>query len=154
MYARRTKFEAFRVRRQHFSATAIAFLAISASLPIQYLVPICIGQCGPNLRDAALEPGATLIISLLTANIIAPFAETIMIQGWIYDLALAARNQRLAITVSALAFVLIHLSLTPTIAVSALALSVLRNRTMSLGPPALVHLLVNLEVTMILLGNR
>jgi len=138
----------FRVRLADAAVVGAAVIAISVALLFQHLIPICVGLC-------ELTPGNTSAAeAILLANLVAPIAETIVFQGWVYDAAKwAFGSDQGAVLVSAFCFAFIHLALTPTIIVAAFALAILRQRTNSLGPPTIVHLAINLEVTLLYLRS-
>jgi membrane protease YdiL (CAAX protease family) len=151
--ARGAQFAAFRVRKEDATPTVIGLIAISLALLIQYFAPLCIGSCGsfPTQTMAA----GTIFDIVVLANVFAPFAETIVVQGWIYSGAhWFFDSERGAILATAALFAFIHLALTPTIVVASVVLAVLRQRTNSLGPPALVHFMINLQVTGLFLASR
>jgi membrane protease YdiL (CAAX protease family) len=144
---------AFRIRRQDALPTAIGLIAISLALLFQYLVPLCIGSCG-SFPAQSMGAGSTFDMVVL-ANVFAPLAETIVVQGWIYSYAAWFFNsERGAVLASVVLFALMHLALTPTIVVASVVLTVLRQRTKSLGPPALVHFVINLQATALFLASR
>jgi membrane protease YdiL (CAAX protease family) len=150
--ARGGQLGAFRVRKEDAAPTAIGLIATSLALVIQYFAPLCVGSCGSFPTQSM---AASIFDIVVLANVFGPFAETIVVQGWIYSVAhWFFDSERGAILATAASFALMHLALTPTIVVASVVLAVLRQRTNSLGPPALVHFMINLQATGLFLASR
>ena len=122
------------------SSAVLALLEV-----VQHVVPVCVGLCGSDVGWAAADP----VQLLVTGFVLAPFAESLLVQGWIFAFAAFAFDRRIAVAVSACAFVLLHLSLSPLLAAAAVILTLLRERTGRLGPVIIVHAIANIEATVL-----
>jgi membrane protease YdiL (CAAX protease family) len=150
VYSIRTgKISTFVLRRVDYIPVAIALLAIAVSYLIQVSFSFSLGSCAPSPSMNHLD----LFELLLLANILAPIAETIIIQGWCYDFGRFLFGTRAAVAITSIAFIAIHLSASISLVVAAVALAVLRARTDRLAAPLAVHFAVNLGVTAIAISS-
>jgi membrane protease YdiL (CAAX protease family) len=137
------------IRKTDGVAIACGVGSLAIALVVQWLAPLCLGICSPIGGTGSIS-----LADIVLANVLAPIAESILVQGWCYEFAcfLLGRG-RLAVLMTAVLFIAIHLSITIPLVVSAFVLAMIRHRTHSLGSPIVVHFIFNFAVTVLYLSK-
>ena len=118
-------------------AVVVAAIAIALNRFLHY--GVCIyGGCD------AFEPKSITWQYFIDPWILAPVFETIAFQGWLQTRLTYIFGQTIGFWATVVLFILVHIELSPTIVVAAVALCFLRAGSKSLACVMLAHALVNI----------
>lgn len=121
-----------------YQVAVMGVLVALATLLCSWIAPQSLCLAGPCV---GFTPTA---MDYIGAIILAPIAETIFFQGWVQTRLDAYFGGIVAVTLTTLLFATLHLELSLALVVLAVALSILRWRTGSLGAVMLAHFLYNI----------
>jgi membrane protease YdiL (CAAX protease family) len=115
----------------------LAIVAIAFGIQAVSSTTVCLLHC----TGFAIPSG-----QIVTALVIAPLFETLVLQGWAQTSLSATFGKAVGLVATAILFVLIHVAISPMIVFAAFALCWLRYKSDSLGAVWLAHGLINCGV--------